>query len=520
MLTRMRRALGTLRWRLTLTYVGLLALLLAALGTYQYVTLQRNLVAVRVDSLSGDYDQVRAEIARLLPRTARGSADVARVLNALCVRLNGGTSSGAGLVAAPDRAFATALTNASGRTATAVVYDRSLRPVVATPADIADAPRMSDEALRGVQTTGTRSQPEVIDEPQGQQLAVAFPIGPAGAGNGSCGVAQLSTTTGPIDAVLSGERARLAIGGGAVLLLALLVGLWLTSRALKPLQRVTETAGRLASGDLGARSSLAMHDEVGALGRSFDAMAERIQASFAVQVESEARTRRFLADASHELRTPVTALKGYIDVVRRGAARDPEALDAVLEAMAHEADRMRLLVLDMLTLARLDAQRPLEPQPFDLREAVGSVLDEGVPGMPDEVVRDLDGAPVVVMADRNAVVTIARNLLTNACKYAPGARQRWETAVEDGHGVLRVRDDGPGISATDLPHVFERFYRGEKTRAREEGGSGLGLSIVQGLAQAQGGGVAVESIEGTGTTFTVRLPLANAQRRVTAPEAP
>src|SRR5258706_12052184 len=122
MLPRMRRALGTLRWRLTLTYVGLLALLLAALGAYQYVTLQRNLVAVRVDSLAGDYDQVRAEIARLLPRNARGTADVARVLTALCVRLNGATATGGvGLVAAPERAFATALTNASGRPATAVV---------------------------------------------------------------------------------------------------------------------------------------------------------------------------------------------------------------------------------------------------------------------------------------------------------------------------------------------------------------------------------------------------------------
>jgi two-component system, OmpR family, sensor histidine kinase BaeS len=106
------------------------------------------------------------------------------------------------------------------------------------------------------------------------------------------------------------------------------------------------------------------------------------------------------------------------------------------------------------------------------------------------------------------VATVARNLLANACKYAPGAAQRWETFVEDGHGVLRVHDEGPGIPAADLPHIFERFYRGEKTRAREEGGSGLGLCIVKGLVGAQGGTVSVQSADGAGTTFTVRLPLA------------
>jgi two-component system, OmpR family, sensor kinase len=517
-LSRLRRALGTLRWRLTLTYVGLLALLLAALGAYQYVTLQRNLVSVRVDSLTGDFDQVRTEIARLLPRTARSAADVTRVLNALCVRLNGGGATA--LVTAPERQFAVALTTASGRTATAVVYNASLQAVAATPGDIVDAPRLSDTGLRHVLDAHARSAPEVLDTPSGQQLAVAFPVGTV-RGGGACGIAQLSTTTEPIDAVLSGERARLAVGGGAVLLIALLLGLWLTSRALRPLSRVTATAEKLAGGDLGARSGLDAADEVGTLGRTFDVMADRIEAAFAAQAESESRMRRFIADASHELRTPVTALKGYIDVIRRGAAHDPAALDAALESMAHEADRMRGLVLDLLTLARIDAQRPLEPAPLDLREPVAEVLDEGVPGMPEEITRELDGAPVVVMADRNAVVTIARNLLTNACKYAPGARQRWQTSIEDGHGVLSVHDDGPGIPEADLPHLFERFYRGEKTRAREEGGSGLGLSIVQGLAQAQGGSVTVQSVEGMGTTFTVRLPLAGnpADQRETSTRA-
>ncbi|MGH7687364.1 MAG: sensor histidine kinase, partial [Candidatus Dormibacteria bacterium] len=247
-------------------------------------------------------------------------------------------------------------------------------------------------------------------------------------------------------------------------------------------------------------------DEVGALTRSFDHMADRIEDLFNAQQESEAQVRRFIADASHELRTPVTALKGYIDVLRRGAGRDPVALDSSLEAMAVEADRMRHLVLDLLTLARIDARRALQPEALDVNQELGSVLDEGVPGMPATVERRFAPPALVVNADRIALHTIARNLLVNACKYASGARQRWSTSVDGERVRIDVHDDGPGIAPADLPHVFERFYRGEKTRAREEGGSGLGLSIVQGLARSMGGEVAVFSAEGAGTTVSVWLP--------------
>jgi two-component system OmpR family sensor kinase len=242
-------------------------------------------------------------------------------------------------------------------------------------------------------------------------------------------------------------------------------------------------------------------------------MADRIEDAFAAQRESENRVRRFIADASHELRTPVTALGGYIDVLRRGAAQSPEALNAALGMMASESDRLRVLVLDLLTLARVDARSQQKPEDFDLVAALGRLLDEGVPGMPPQVDRDLSGSPVMVHCDRAAVATVVRNLLTNACKYAPGARQVWLVRADGGRARVDAHDDGPGIPAADLPHVFERFYRGEKTRTREEGGSGLGLSIVQGLIRAQGGDVAITSAEGAGTTVTFWLPLQQGGRQ-------
>jgi two-component system OmpR family sensor kinase len=312
-----------------------------------------------------------------------------------------------------------------------------------------------------------------------------------------------------VDRVLGDDIVLLGIGSASALAIALLAGLWLTSRALRPLQRLTSTAEQLAAGDLKARSRLAPRDdEVGQLTRSFDHMADRIEASFTAQRESEAHVRRFIADASHELRTPITALKGYIDVLRRGAGRDPAALGAALETMGEEAERMRVLVLDLLTLARIDARRGVSVEEFDLNSELDHLLDNGFAAAPITIRRRLVPHPLPVRADRTAVATMVRNVLANAGKYAPGSEQVWLTGVEDGRARIDASDNGPGIAAVDLPHVFERFYRGEKMRGRSDGGTGLGLSIVQGLAQAQGGDAAVTSVEGAGTTVTIWLPLA------------
>jgi two-component system OmpR family sensor kinase len=309
--------------------------------------------------------------------------------------------------------------------------------------------------------------------------------------------------------VLSGDLTMLVLGGAGMLLLALVLGLILTGRTLRPLRRLTVTAGQLAGGDLRARTQLVPRaDEVGQLATAFDHMADRIEDAFAVQRESEARVRRFIADASHELRTPVTALSGYLDVLGRGAAHDPATLSAALGSMSREAERLRLLVVDLLTLARVDAQGGQTPEDVDLVVALGRLLDEGVPGMPEHVDRDFPAAPVMVRCDRTALTAVVRNLLANGSRYAPGARQLWSVRADGQRARIDAHDDGPGIPAVDLPHVFERFYRGEKTRGREEGGTGLGLAIVQGLARAQGGEAAIISSEGAGTTVTVWLPLA------------
>jgi two-component system OmpR family sensor kinase len=478
------------RWRLTLTYVALLAVLLAGFGVFQYISLRQSLISSRVTSLQDDMTTARALLAKAGATAVRGRA--------LCA-----TTAGVDLI---GRAVVTTVATTSGHTVAVIVYDRALADVAQTAGS--DLPRLDPAGLQRA-IGGTRSEPEVVPGASGQdQLVVGFPIRSGLAGGNICGVAQLSASMAPLQTVLGDEVALLAAGSAVALLIALLAGVLLTSRALRPLQRLTATSQQLAAGQLRARSGVeGRHDEIGVLARSFDDMAARIEQSFAAQQASEERTRRFIADASHELRTPITALKGYIDVIRRGATPEPKALDAALEAMAREAERMRVLVLDLLTLARLDAEQSSNVEVVDLAEAVGHHLDEGVPGMPPQLDRRLQ-PNVLASVDRNALATIIRNLLVNACKYAPGAPQRWRTFTQGGRAYIEAGDDGPGIAPADLSHVFERFYRGEKTRAREEGGSGLGLSIVQGLARASHGDVAIDSTDGHGTVVTVWFPSA------------
>ena len=272
----------------------------------------------------------------------------------------------------------------TGQTVQVVVYNSGLTQEAVAPAG-ASPPTLNSATLEGVVSRGTRSAAKQITTNSGDQLVVGFPIA---AGTGACGVAQLSLSMTPITNVLHDEILLITAGGLVMVILATVLGVMLTGRTLRPMRRLTATAEQLAAGDLAARSRLApSNDEVGQLASSFDHMADRIQEAFAAQQDSEAQVRRFIADASHELRTPLTALKGYIDVLRMGAAREPAALDAALGAMSNESERMRVLILDLLTLARLDAHRESHPEDFDINAALTTLLNEGVPGMPEVVER-------------------------------------------------------------------------------------------------------------------------------------
>lgn len=308
------------------------------------------------------------------------------------------------------------------------------------------------------------------------------------------------------------------VAGVAALLLLGIVGYLVVRWSLRPLRAVEETAAAIADGDLHRRVPVRDVDtEVDHLARSLNVMLTRIQdgvaateASEAAARRSEARMREFVADASHELRTPLTTIRGFAELYRHGHRTDPETLFGRIEA---ESIRMGGLVGDLLTLADLDANRPLERTPVDLlalaRDAVGDAhaREAGQPvARAIELEVSGDGAMVVV-GDEARLRQVMANLVGNALTHTPpGTPVTVRLRPGEDEVAFDVVDEGPGLPAEAASRVFERFYRTDNSRTRSSGGSGLGLSIVAALVAAHGGHVGVESTPGRGATFTVVLP--------------
>jgi len=306
--------------------------------------------------------------------------------------------------------------------------------------------------------------------------------------------------------------------GLAVLLLLAVLGYLVVRRSLRPLAEVETTAAAIASGDLHRRVPDRGHrTEVGRLSAALNGMLTQIQVAFDASAASEEaaktseqRMRRFVGDASHELRTPLTTIRGFAELYRQGAASDAAAVQRLVGRIESESARMGLLVEDLLLLARLDAQRPLEREPVDLLTVASDAVHDAKAVAPQRVVRlevlEGPGTPEV-MGDEGRLRQVLSNLVTNALTHTPpntAVTVRVGTLAEQ--AVLEVADDGPGLSGEDAGRVFERFYRTDTSRTRASGGTGLGLSIVAALVSAHGGSVSVDSQPGQGATFRVLLP--------------
>jgi heavy metal sensor kinase len=317
------------------------------------------------------------------------------------------------------------------------------------------------------------------------------------------GVLEVGLSLDDVSETLGSLLVVLGIAYPVTLIVASLGGVFLAGRALSPIDKLTRVARRISAEDLSQRFNLRLpDDEVGRLAQTFNEMIERLDESFR-------RQRLFTADASHELRTPLTAVKGQVDVAL-SKPRDAEAYQQVLQAVNEEVDRMIRLVASLLTLARADARQiPISYDKVNLSELVTGALEQVRPlaaqqGVTLQVVSSPD---LTLQADEDLLLQLLLNLLDNAIKYTEA---RGEVSVgweESGQQVrLWVRDTGVGIADEHLPHLFDRFYRVDKARSRAQGGVGLGLAINGWIVQAHGGSISVESSVGKGSTFTVWLP--------------
>lgn len=308
----------------------------------------------------------------------------------------------------------------------------------------------------------------------------------------------------------------LAVAAAGVLVLGLAGGSWVAARAIRPIDAISATAQKIAAGNLEERIALAGTDSE--LGR----LAQVLNATFDRLCEAFARQARFTADASHELRTPVAVILSQTETIL-SRERTPGEYREAIEACRRAARRLRHLTDSLLTLARLDSGAPEETTgPVALDRVAAEVLDLLRPLAAEKSVRlEADLAPARCAGREDRLVQVAANLVSNAIHYnRPGGSVTVRTSEEDGGAVLTVSDTGIGIAGADLPHVFERFFRADPSRSRAEGRTGLGLAIVKAIAGAHGGTVAARSREGEGSTFTVRLPRAEADSRLVPREEP
>jgi heavy metal sensor kinase len=464
-----------LRFRLTLWYVALLAVVLTVFGGYLYSSLEQRLMS---------------EIDRSLETQAR--------------RLTPPPDAPPG----PPPALVGRRRQATGSLAISV-YDARGQDLLFGEI-LEDLPEL--ERARQAAGNGTADLQTVETNDDEFWRVLTTPILQAGQ---QTMVVQIARSEVESETALRELLLLLLIGIPATLVLAIAIGLFLAGRALDPIDRITRTAAQIEAGDLSRRLHLPQRrDEVGRLAATFDAMLDRLEASFA-------RQRRFTADASHELRTPLAIMISQADVALE-RARSAEEYREVLDGILGDARRMSQLLGDLLTLARADdGKLDLGREPLDLDELAEDVVATMTPLADDRgICLDVRLAEhAAVDADQTRLTQLLVNLVDNALKYTPaGGSVMVVVDRVDGDAILRVADTGVGIAASHLPRIFERFYRVDASRARSmastdggagastDGGAGLGLAICRWIVEAHGGTIEVESKVGKGTTFTVRLP--------------
>ncbi len=297
--------------------------------------------------------------------------------------------------------------------------------------------------------------------------------------------------------------ARLALVGGGILLVGMAIGWWLSSRALRPIAAISCTAEEIAGGDLSKRiNSSETESELGQLAGVLNSTFARLDATFAQQ-------KQFTSDAAHELRTPVAVILTQTQSTLT-KERSPAEYRETLEACQRAAQRMRRLIESLLELAQIDAgQATMKRMRFDLANPTRDCVEMLLPLAEERKIKmQAQLAPAACHGDPERITQVIVNLLTNAVNHnRDGGEIQIVTRAENGAALLLISDNGPGISAEHLPHIFDRFYRVDAARNSSQGRSGLGLAISKAIVEAHGGVIEVSSQVGEGTMFTVRLPV-------------
>ena len=348
--------------------------------------------------------------------------------------------------------------------------------------------------------------PRAASAPPRQVVSTTVAVGPEGS---PLGYVEMSSPLSLSGVALGPMRSAVLLSGLGSLAIAVCVGLLIGRTLSDPLRSLAGTAHRMAEGDLAARAATGRRDEIGALARQLNGMAESLETSFRDLRSERDSLKRFVADASHELRTPITALATFNELLQGSAAEDPAARQEFLRESQTQLARLQWITSNLLDLSRLDAGiAALSLGSHTARD----ILESAVAGARERaraknisISIDVRDPSLVVSCDRNRLELALSNLVVNAVKFTgKNGHVAVSVSAENGCARFAVQDDGPGIPAEELPLIFGRFYRGRNAAGE---GAGLGLAIVQSVARAHGGSIEVRSASGTGSVFTLVIPL-------------
>jgi len=380
-----------------------------------------------------------------------------------------------------------------------VAYDGTI--VFARPSGFADDPDPLPDVDEIESTEGLTYLDSVDDTLEYRAYVTVFP-------DGSTAVRAV-----PLDDVTAATVSlvrTLALAGAGVLLVGGAATWWAVDRSMRPIGEMVDTAEAIAAGDLTRRvPETDAKTELGRLGSSLNEMLAHIEEAVTNERDGRERLRRFVADASHELRTPVTAIRGYAELRRNGGLETREAEDRAWSRIESESSRMGTLIEDLVMLARLGQSQPLSIDTTDLAQIARDAAADHAAIDPERPIEVDAPDPVLLRGDEERLHQVVSSLLANVRVHTPsGTLVKLQVRDEGAWATLTIVDDGPGIPSHALDHVFERFYRADPSRSRLSGGSGLGLSIVQAIVDAHGGAVDASNDDGGGARFTVRLPRA------------
>lgn len=357
--------------------------------------------------------------------------------------------------------------------------------------------------------TAMTGQPGYTSDSQAPYMDVALPV----EGGSKSFIVYIRDDKAAATA-LSGEMFSIILDAMLIgLVIALALGLLLARAMVMPIQSLTRAARRVAGGDFSDRLESKAKDEIGVLSRTFNDMAVQLKSTLDNLNQSERMRREFVANVSHELRTPITSIRSYAETLQDQENLPAETQKEFLAVIVGESDRMTNIVQDLLTLSKFDAGSadfsftyfPPEKALLSVSNALALeaqrhshlfTVDIPEQGLPE------------IRGDRARLEQVLMNLVSNAIKYTPDGGHVWLSARREGDGVqISVRDNGIGIPEADAPHVFERFYRVDKARSRESGGTGLGLPIAKEIVERHGGSITLTSVLGAGTSVTLYLPI-------------